>query len=107
MKGQKPCVEAAKRFMLTFTLHAADAGRMHGKRGGELTWEAFAQMVTGVKREMAVATCTNAACAGLALSRQLSGRCGQPIQMCACGSHSAGIWKPSAAAKSLLPCVIA
>ncbi len=63
-------------------------------------------MVTGVNREMAVATSTKAACAGFALSRQLSGRWGQPIQMCACGSHSAGIWKPWAAADSVVPFVI-
>jgi hypothetical protein len=46
---------------------------------------------------MAVATPTNACCAGRAASRQLSGRSGQSIQQPACGSNSAGIQNPSAA----------
>ena len=44
---------------------------------------------------MAAATAANARCAGAALSRQLSGRSGQSIQVPACGSHSAGIRNPS------------
>ena len=46
---------------------------------------------------IAVATAANAACAGLAPSRQLSGRSGQIIQQPSCAAHSAGMWKPSAA----------
>ena len=44
---------------------------------------------------MAVATAAYARCAGAALSRQLSARSGQSIQVPACGSHSAGIRNPS------------
>jgi hypothetical protein len=76
--------------------------REHGLMvSSNLTCEALAQTVTGVKREIADATSTKAAWAGIASLRQLSGRCGQPIQMRACGSHSAGIWKPQAAANIL------
>ena len=52
--------------------------------------------VTGSNREMAVATSTQARCAGLPPSRQLSGRCGQSIQICLWGSNSPGMRKPSA-----------
>jgi hypothetical protein len=48
-------------------------------------------MVTGSKREMAVATAVKAAWAGLAPRRQLSGRSGQIIQQPAWGNHSAGM----------------
>lgn len=61
------------------------------------TCSSLAQTVTGSNCEMAVATSTNACCAGLPLSRQLSGRCGQPIHVRSCGSHSAGMRKPRAA----------
>src|SRR5690606_36919471 len=57
---------------------------------------AVAQTVTGSKRAMALATAANAAWAGAACSRQLSGRCGQTIQVWLCGAHSAGMKKPSA-----------
>src|SRR5690606_35968739 len=53
-------------------------------------------MLTGSKRAMASATARNAACAGLPPRRQLSGRCGQSIQVWVCASHSAGMRKPSA-----------
>src|SRR5689334_2972166 len=46
---------------------------------------------------MAAATSVKARCAGSAPSRQLSGRSGQSIQQPACGAHSAGMEKPSAA----------
>ncbi len=52
---------------------------------------ALAQTVTGSKRAIALATAAKAACAGAALSRQLSGRCGQTIQVWLCGAHSAGM----------------
>ncbi|MNC28948.1 hypothetical protein D3C75_771780 [compost metagenome] len=57
---------------------------------------ALTHTVTGSKRAMALATATKAACAGLAPSRQLSGRSGQTIQVWLCGAHSAGMRKPSA-----------
>ena len=59
-------------------------------------WSWFTPTVTGSKREMAVATSTQARCAGFAPSRQLSGRCGHSIQICLCGSNSPGMRKPSA-----------
>ena len=52
--------------------------------------------MTGSKREIAVATSTQERCAGLAPRRQLSGRCGQSIQICLWGSNSPGMRNPSA-----------
>jgi hypothetical protein len=54
-------------------------------------------IVTGSLSWIASATAANAACAGFALRRQLSGRSGHAIQQPACGSCSPGILKPSAA----------
>jgi hypothetical protein len=59
-------------------------------------WSLFTPTVTGSNSEMAVATWTQARCAGLAPRRQLSGRCGHSIQSCSCGSNSPGMRKPSA-----------
>jgi hypothetical protein len=53
--------------------------------------------VTGSPNWIASATAANAACAGCAPRRQLSGRSGQTIQQPSCGSYSPGILKPSAA----------
>ena len=50
-----------------------------------------AATVTGSPVAMAVATAANAACAGLAPSRQLLGRSGQSIQQPECGSNSPGM----------------
>src|ERR1700738_2954159 len=51
--------------------------------------------VTGSAPATAAAIAANAACAGLAPERQLSGRSGQSIQQPECGSNSAGMRKPS------------
>ena len=50
---------------------------------------------------MAAATAAYARCAGRRLSRQLSGRSGQSIQVPACGSHSAGMRNPSLAGSGM------
>ncbi len=52
---------------------------------------AEAAIVTGSEAAIAAATAANAACAGRAPSRQLSGRSGQAIQQPLCGSNSPGI----------------
>ena len=48
-------------------------------------------IVTGSNCAIAAATAQNAACAGFAPSRQLSGRSGQIINTPSCGANSAGI----------------
>ena len=75
------------------------------------SWAAETAIVTGSEAAIALATAAKAACAGAAPSRQLSGRSGQAIQQPAWGSHSAGMWKPSAAgvlsSASAIPGIVA
>ncbi len=54
-------------------------------------WSCLTPTVTGSKRAIAVATATQARCAGLAPRRQLSGRWGQSIHVWAWGSNSPGM----------------
>jgi hypothetical protein len=53
-------------------------------------------IVTGSNWLIAPATVLKASCAGVAASRQLSGRSGHSIQVWAWIAHSGGMWKPSA-----------
>src|SRR6267154_6491435 len=69
-----------------------------GKRARAFwNWAADAPTVTGSPWTIAAATAANAACAGFAPSRQLSGRSGHNIQQPEWRSYSAGMRKPSPA----------
>jgi hypothetical protein len=71
--------------------------RTSGGNRARAFWNCAAETptVTGSPAAIAVATAANAACAGLAPERQLSGRSGHNIQQPECRSNSAGMRKPS------------
>ena len=54
-------------------------------------WASETAIVTGSEALIASATCAKARCAGVAPSRQLSGRSGHAIQQPACASNSPGM----------------